>query len=56
MDSRTMQMRIAATVAILGFAMMLGMMYLESEPGAIPLALIVVGVGWWLFARRRRPG
>jgi hypothetical protein len=29
----------------------------DSEPGAIPLVLVVIGIAWLLVARwRRRPG
>lgn len=29
-------------------------MYIESEPGAIPLALIVIGAGWYFIDRRAK--
>jgi len=34
-----------------GVVLMATHMYIESEPGAIPLALIVVGAGWYLIDR-----
>ncbi len=40
------------TLAI-GVALMIFMMYTESEPGAIPLLLIVLGIGWFLVTRIR---
>jgi hypothetical protein len=42
----------ALTVAI-GFVLMSGKIYSDSEPGAIPLLLIVLGTGWYLVARVR---
>ena len=42
----------ALTVAI-GLALMSGKIYADSEPGAIPLLLVVLGTGWYLVARVR---
>ena len=52
MGKHRIQVWMAATLNAVGVALMLGMMYWESEPGAIPLALIVIGAGWWFVARR----
>lgn len=39
----------ALTVAI-GFVLMSGKVYADSEPGAIPMLLVVLGTGWYLVA------
>jgi hypothetical protein len=45
----------ALTIAI-GFVLMSGKIYADSEPGAIPILLVVLGTGWCLVARvRTRP-
>ncbi|HEU4852076.1 MAG TPA: hypothetical protein VFT37_07975 [Telluria sp.] len=38
---------------VIGFALMAFKIYADSEPGAIPLALIVLGLGSYFFARSR---
>jgi hypothetical protein len=53
MGRHGIQAWMAATVTAVGIALMLGMMYWESEPGALPLALILGGGIWWFIARRR---
>jgi len=40
------------TMAI-GFEMLMFMIIVESEPGAIPLLLILLGAGWFFLARAR---
>ena len=40
------------TVAI-GLVLMSGKVYADSEPGAIPILLVVLGTGWYLLARVR---
>ena len=40
------------TIAI-GLLLMTYMITVESEPGAIPLLLVVVGTGWYFITRRR---
>ena len=42
----------ALTVAV-GFVLMAGKIYADSEPGAIPILLVVLGTGWYLLARAR---
>jgi hypothetical protein len=42
----------ALTVAV-GFVLMSGKIYADSEPGAIPMLLVVLGTGWYLAARVR---
>ena len=42
----------ALTIAI-GFVLMLGKIYADSEPGAIPILLVVLGMGWCRRQGRR---
>ena len=42
----------ALTVA-LGVLLLIYMIVVEDEPGALPLLLIVVGSGWYLITRAR---
>jgi hypothetical protein len=56
-----LQARIAAAIAIIGLAGVLAMAWRESEPGALPLAVLLGGSLWWFVAWRRlragaRPG
>lgn len=37
----------------LGLALVTFMIVVEDEPGALPLALIVIGAGWYLFTRSK---
>ena len=36
-----------------GFVLMLGKIYADSEPGAIPILLVVLGIGWYFITRVR---
>ena len=38
---------------VIGVVLMLRQMYFDSEPGAIPLLLIVFGIGWYFITRAR---
>ena len=42
----------ALTFAI-GLVLMIGKIYVDSEPGAIPLLLLVAAIGWYVIARHR---
>lgn len=44
---------LSLTAALLGAALMVFMIVVEDEPGAVPLALLVVGGGGYLLARAR---
>ncbi|MAO66181.1 MAG: hypothetical protein CL666_14395 [Balneola sp.] len=37
----------------IGLALVTFMIVSEGEPGALPLALILVGTGWYLFSRSK---
>lgn len=43
---------ISAMIIVLGVILMAGKMYADSEPGLIPLVMIVAGSGWFYFSRR----
>jgi hypothetical protein len=51
--SLRLQARIAAATAIIGLAGALAMAWWESEPGALPLAVLLGGSLWWFVAWRR---
>jgi hypothetical protein len=52
-SSTRLQLWLSAALAAIGAALVAMMVVVESEPGALPLALLVIGVGWHLVARRR---
>ncbi len=47
------QKMLSALIVAVGFVLMSGKIYAESEPGAIPILLVVLGTGWYLLARTR---
>jgi len=44
---------LSALTVFIGVALLIYMVTVENEPGAIPLLLIVVGSGWYLITRNR---
>ena len=48
-----MQKILSALTIAIGLVLMSGKIYVDSEPGAIPLLLVVLGTGWYLLARVR---
>jgi hypothetical protein len=44
---------ISVVLIALGGLLMARQMYVDSEPGAIPLLLIVFGVAWYVLTRVR---
>ena len=48
-----LQTRIAVAVIVIGALLMAFQIYSDSEPGAIPLFLVVSGIAWYLIARAR---
>lgn len=38
---------------VIGLVLMMGKIYADSEPGAIPLLLVVLGAGWYFITRVR---
>jgi hypothetical protein len=47
------QLWLSAAVAMAGLALLVMMVVVESEPGALPLALLAGGLVWHVVARRR---
>ena len=45
--------RLSLLVLLIGAGLMARQMYADDEPGAIPLLLVLVGVGWFLITRVR---
>jgi hypothetical protein len=45
--------RLSGLTILIGVALMIMMIVKEDELGALPLALIVFGTGWFLITRRR---
>lgn len=45
--------RISLGIVFVGVVMMAAMMYFESEPGLVPLGVIVFGVAWYALTRGR---
>ena len=46
-------LRLSFATILIGVALMIMMIIMEDELGALPLALIVIGTGWYLLTRRR---
>lgn len=44
---------ISICILLLGVALMLYMMFVESEPGALPLGLILLGVVGWILSKNK---
>lgn len=45
--------RASVATILIGLALMIMMIVMEDELGALPLALIVLGTAWYLMTRRR---
>lgn len=48
-----MQRLLSILTTIIGMALMIFMIVIEDEPGAIPIALIVIGTGWYFTTRSK---
>jgi c-di-AMP phosphodiesterase-like protein len=44
---------ISLIIIVIGILLMMMKIFEDSEPGAIPLMLIIVGTGWYLKTRAR---
>ena len=47
------QKMLSALIVAVGFVLMAGKIYADSEPGAIPMLLVVLGTGLHLVSRAR---
>lgn len=52
-SNRKIHTVLSTLTIVIGVVLMIYMVTVESEPGAIPLLLVVVGAGWLLIARAR---
>lgn len=48
------EIAIASGMTALGLCLLVYMIVVESEPGAIPLLLLLFGIGWLISTRFRR--
>jgi hypothetical protein len=53
MKPRTMHTLLSVLTIAVGLVLMIYMIAVESEPSAIPLLLVVLGMGWYVVARVR---
>ncbi|WP_376695524.1 hypothetical protein [Wenzhouxiangella sp. EGI_FJ10305] len=44
--------RLALALVLLGLVLAITKIIADSEPGAIPLALMIAGIGWLIYASR----
>jgi len=51
-----MQTVLPLVIIVIGLILLVFKIYADSEPGALPLLLLLVGSGWYLFARRQLRG
>lgn len=45
---------LSLVILTIGLVLLVYMIRVESEPGALPLLLIVIGAGWYVATRARR--
>lgn len=44
---------LSVLIAAVGVVLMIGKIYADSEPGGIPILLVVLGTGWFFITRFR---
>lgn len=49
-----MQKIFALITVTVGLALMIYMITVEDEPGALPLLMIIIGAVWYFFARTKK--
>lgn len=54
MKNHKTQLQISTVVLILGLVLLVYMVIVESEPGALPLAMVLGGLVWNVVVRRMR--
>ena len=50
----TLHKVIALTIVLIGLVLLIYMITVESEPGALPLFLILLGVIWFVISKKRK--
>jgi len=53
MERPKIHARISAIVIAIGVVLMIAKIYTDSEPGGIPILLVLLGLGWYFVARLR---
>ena len=53
LEKLRVQKLLSALTVVIGFVLMAGKIHADSEPGAIPMLLVVLGAGWYFVARAR---
>ncbi len=53
MEEAKMQSLLSAIIFVIGIMLMVGKIYVDSEPGAIPLLLVAIGAGGYVITRYR---
>lgn len=54
MQQRTVNALLSVLTVMTGVVLLMYMIYVEGEPGAIPILLVVLGIGWSVITRLRR--
>lgn len=49
-----MQKILALITVTIGFALLIYMITVEDEPGALPLIMIIIGAVWYYFSRAKK--
>jgi hypothetical protein len=44
---------LSALTIVIGAILMIFMITVESEPGGIPILLLIIGIGWYIITRVR---
>jgi hypothetical protein len=53
--STRLQKALSILLVVIGCLLMAGKIHADSEPGAIPLLMVSLGIAWQLVARFRSP-
>jgi len=53
MHSLSLHSLFSLLITLLGVLLLIYMIVVEDEPGAIPLLLIIIGSIWYIFTRRK---
>ncbi|MES2976863.1 MAG: hypothetical protein V4731_00445 [Pseudomonadota bacterium] len=51
MSKQKVHTLLASMTTVIGIVLAAGMVIYESEPGLIPLLLVVIGIAWFFIAR-----